>query len=51
MMPSAMENNNMQAIDKVIQGLFPPLTPIDYYLEPELFDVRYLFSDQSDLVA
>ena len=48
--PSALQDINIEAIDAVIQGLFPPLTPIDYYLEPELFEIRFLFSDQSDLV-
>ena len=50
LMPSAIENINVQSIDSIIQSLFPPLTPVDYYLEPELFKIRYLFSDQSDLV-
>lgn len=50
LLPSALQNINMQAIDSTIQGLFPPLTPLDYYLEPELFEIRFLFSDQSDLV-
>ena len=50
LLPSAIQDLNMESIDSVIQGLFPPLTPMDYYLEPELFQIRYLFSDQSDLV-
>ena len=49
-MPSALQDINIEAIDTAIQELFPPLTPIDYYLEPELFEIRFLFSDQSDLV-
>lgn len=51
LIPSALESINIQAIDEIIQSMFPPLTPVDYYLEPELFEVRYLFSDQSDLVS
>ena len=50
LLPSALQDLNMEAIDATIQGLFPPLTPVDYYLEPELFEIRFLFSDQSDLV-
>lgn len=49
-MPSGMQNINFQAIDETVRKLFPPLTPLDYYLEPELFQVRYLFSDQSNIV-
>ena len=51
LMPSALSSIDFSALDAAIQAIFPPLTPVDYYLEPELFDVRYLFSDQSDLVA
>lgn len=51
MLPSALQSINFQAIDGVIQGMFPPLTPMDYYLPPELFQIRFLFSDQSDLVS
>lgn len=51
LLPSALQNINMEAIDATIQGIFPPLTPVDYYLPPELFQIRYLFSDQSDLVS
>lgn len=50
LLPSALQDINMEGIDQMIQSLFPPLTPLDYYLEPELFQIRYLFSDQSDLV-
>lgn len=50
-LPSGLENINGKSIDAMIQKLFPPLTPLDFYLEPALFDVRYLFSDQSDLVV
>lgn len=49
--PSGLQNINIEAIDAIIQSMFPPITPLDYYLEPELFQVRYLFSDQSDLVT
>lgn len=49
--PSALEDIDFSSIEDIIQAAFPPLTPLDYYLEPELFEVRYLFSDQSDLVA
>lgn len=51
LLPSALQSINFQAIDGVIQGMFPPLTPMDYYLPPELFQIRFLFSDQSDLVS
>lgn len=51
MSPSALESINIQAIDSIVQSVFPPLTPLDYYLEPELFEIRYLFSDQSNLVS
>ena len=51
LLPSALQSINFQAIDGVIQGMFPPLTPLDYYLPPELFQIRFLFSDQSDLVS
>lgn len=51
LLPSALQSINFQAIDDVIQGMFPPLTPMDYYLPPELFQIRFLFSDQSDLVS
>lgn len=50
LMPSAMQNINLSSIDSFINKLFPPLTPLDYYLEPPLFDVRYMFSDQSGLI-
>lgn len=50
LLPSALQSINFEAIDAVIQSLFPPLTPLDYYLDPPLFQIRYLFSDQSDLV-
>lgn len=49
--PSSLQSINTQSIDEIVQKLFPPLTPADYYLEPELFQIRYLFSDQSDLVS
>lgn len=51
LLPSALQDIDFSSIDAMIQGIFPPLTPLDYYLEPELFKVRYLFSDQSDLVS
>lgn len=51
LLPSALQSINFQAIDEVIQGMFPALTPMDYYLPPELFQIRFLFSDQSDLVS
>lgn len=47
---SLLENVNFEPIDTIIQEAFPPLSPVDYYLEPELFKVRYLFSDQGTLV-
>lgn len=50
LMPSALQDINFSGIDTMIQSMFPPLTPVDYYLEPELFQIRFLFSDQSDLV-
>lgn len=49
--PSGMEDIDFSSIEDIIQSCFPPLTPVDFYLEPELFEVRYLFSDQSDLVS
>lgn len=49
-MPSAISSLDMNAIDSAIQELFPPLTSIDYYLDPELFKIRFLMSDQSNLV-
>ena len=49
-MPSALMNMNFSAIDAVIQGAFPPLTPLDYYLEPALFKVRFELSDQGHVV-
>lgn len=51
LLPSALQDIDFSSIDAMIQSIFPPLTPADYYLEPELFKVRYLFSDQSDLVS
>lgn len=48
--PSAMATIDFSAMDTLLQSAFPPLTPIDYYLEPELFKVRYLFSDQGDVI-
>lgn len=51
LMPSALENIDAQKIDNMVQKMFPPLTPVDYYLEPALFQIRFLFSDQSDLVT
>lgn len=41
---------NVQAIAKTVQGLFPPITPIEYFMEPEWFDIRLALSDQSDIV-
>lgn len=49
LMPSAIQNIDMESIEKFIRTNFPPLAPIDYYLDPELFNVRYLFSDQSNI--
>lgn len=50
LMPSGLETIDFSSLDAIIQSCFPPLLPTDYYLEPELFEIRYLFSDQSDLV-
>lgn len=47
---NALENINIEAIESTLQSLFPPLTPVDYYLPHDLFKVRWLFSDKSDLI-
>ena len=49
--PSGLKCINFTLIEETIQACFPPLTPLDYYLEPDLFQIRFLFSDQSDLVS
>lgn len=41
---------NVQSISTTIQGLFPPIIPLEYFMEPEMFDVRLALSDQSDIV-
>lgn len=48
-LPGALTSTFLQVIDVIVDSCFPPLTPLDYYLEPELFIVRYTFSDQSKL--
>ena len=30
--------------------MFPPIIPLEYFMEPEMFDVRLALSDQSDIV-
>lgn len=41
---------NIEAINNIVKGLFPPITAPEYFLEPEVFDVRLALSDQSDVV-
>ena len=41
---------NIEAINNTIKELFPPITAPEYFLEPEIFDVRLALSDQSDIV-
>lgn len=47
---SGIMNINFQAIDEIVKKVFPPIQSAEYFMEPELFDVRMLFSDQSDIV-
>jgi hypothetical protein len=48
-LPGALTSTFLQVIDVIVDSCFPPLTPLDYYLEPELFIIRHTFSDQSKL--
>jgi hypothetical protein len=36
---------NINAINATVQGLFPPITAIEYFMKPEWFDVRLALSD------
>lgn len=36
---------NIEAINNIVKGLFPPITAPEYFLEPEVFDVRLALSD------
>ena len=47
--PSGLMNISMTAIDKIVQKVFPPIQSVEYFMDPDLFDVRYMLSDQSDL--
>lgn len=41
----ALNNINLNGIDKIIQKIFLPIQPMEYLMEPELFDVRLALSD------
>lgn len=51
-MPIASPINalNVEAIAAAVQKMFPPIIPLEYFMEPDMFDVRLLLSDQSDVV-
>lgn len=51
-MPIASPINalNVNTISATIQKMFPPIIPLEYFMEPDLFDVRLALSDQSDIV-
>lgn len=38
---------NMDALTKLINFSFPKITEPEYFIEPELFDIRLVFSDQN----
>lgn len=50
LLPSAMTTVDLNSLNTMIQSAFPPLQTAEYYMEPELFAVRYKLSDQSDVV-
>jgi len=50
LMPSALENIDISSIDTMLNKIMIPLTPVDYFLEPQLFQARYALSDQGKIV-
>ena len=45
-----MINSACEKIDNVVKKTFPPIQAVEYFMDPDLFDVRLALSDQSDLV-
>ena len=48
--PTGMINSACEKIDEVVKKTFPPIQSVEYFMDPDLFDVRLALSDQSDLV-
>ena len=48
--PTGMINSACEKIDNVVKKTFPPIQAVEYFMDPDLFDVRLALSDQSDLV-
>ena len=44
---SALQNVDMQKIEKIIHAVFRPINTVEYCMDPELFDLRLAFSDQN----
>ena len=47
---SIMSCLQIDKINSILQGLFPPILAPEYLMDPKLFRVRLAFSDQSDMV-
>ena len=46
-MCSALQNVDQQKLDKIIHAVFRPINPVEYCMDPELFDLRLALSDQN----
>ena len=44
---SALQNVDFEKINAVIRKVFKPITPPEYLMDPDLFDVRLAISDQN----
>ena len=44
---SALQNVDFEKINAVIRKIFRPITPPEYLMDPDLFDVRLAISDQN----
>lgn len=44
---SAFQNINIDLIENLIRAAFPPITAPEYFIDPEAFKVRVLWSDQN----
>ena len=42
---SALQNVDFEKINAVIRKVFKPITPPEYLMDPDLFDVRLAISD------
>ena len=44
---SVLQNIDKKKIDKIIRSIFKPINPVEYLMDPELFDIRLALSDQN----